>query len=66
MIGDAGADLPTTRIVVTGIGRLDRERVRRAFRTSLLDDAEWERGLAFWLGRDDGMTPWLGEASAAS
>jgi len=66
VIGDAGADLPTTRIVVTGIGRQDRVRVRRAFRVSLLDDAEWERGLASWLGRDDGMTPWLGQASAAS
>lgn len=66
VIGEVRTELPSTRLVVTGIGDQDRHRVMRAFAASLLDDAEWQRGLLPWLGRDDGMSPWLGEHSAAS
>lgn len=66
VIGDSGAELPDTRLVITGIRAQDRQRVQRAFEECLLTDAEWDAGLACWLGRDDGMSPWLGEHRAAS
>ncbi|MEE1619611.1 GTP-binding protein [Brachybacterium sp. J153] len=60
----AGRDLPTTRIVVTGIRPADAGRVRLAFGRSLLTEAEWAEGLAPWLGAPDRLAPWLGERDA--
>lgn len=62
----AGSDLPTTRLVVTGLERADRARVRDAFARSLLTEAEWAEGLAPWLGGEDTLAPWLGERDAAA
>jgi G3E family GTPase len=58
---DAGRELPTTRMVVTGVEAGDFPRVRDAFARSLLTEAEWEEGLAGWLGTEDLLAPWLGE-----
>ncbi|GAA1491246.1 CobW family GTP-binding protein [Brachybacterium sacelli] len=60
----AGRDLPTTRLVVTGIEAADAERVRAAFGRSLLTEREWADGLAPWLGVEDHLSPWLGERDA--
>jgi G3E family GTPase len=65
-IADAGRELPTTRLVVTGIGAADAERVRRAFGRILLTPEEWADGLAPWLGAEDRLAPWLGEREAAA
>ncbi|WP_232820145.1 GTP-binding protein [Brachybacterium sp. YJGR34] len=56
-----GTELPTTRLVVTGIDPADRRRVARAFERSLLSEREWADGLAPWLGAEDRLAPWLGE-----
>lgn len=66
VVAEAGAELPRTRLVITGVDAADRGRVRRAIEASLLTDREWAAGLLPWLGRDDGMSPWLGEQAAAS
>ncbi|MCS6712021.1 GTP-binding protein [Brachybacterium sp. EF45031] len=60
------AELPTTCLVMTGIGEADRERVRRAFARCLLTDVEWRAGLAPWLGRADELDPWLGRRDVAA
>ncbi|MDN5600028.1 MAG: GTP-binding protein [Brachybacterium sp.] len=62
----AGRELPTTRLVVTGIDRADRSRVREAFGRSLLTAREWEAGLEPWLGAEDLLAPWLGVRGAAA
>lgn len=62
----AGRELPTTRLVVTGIEVSDRARVREAFGRSLLTVREWEAGLTPWLGTEDLLAPWLGARSAAA
>lgn len=62
----AGRELPTTRLVVTGIEPADRARVRDAFGHSLLTAEEWEAGLGPWLGTEDRLAPWLGARSAAT
>ena len=59
-------DLPTTRLVVTGIHPEDRERVRTAFGRALLTEEEWADGLAPWLGCEDRLAPWLGERESAA
>ena len=59
-----GAELPTTRLVVTGQDPADLPRVRDAFARSLLTPQEWARGLAPWLGAEDPLAPWLGERDA--
>ncbi len=51
---------PTTHMVITGVHAQDAIRVRTAFENSLLTEAEWRRGFAQWLGRDDGLDMWLG------
>ncbi|MGP9844877.1 CobW family GTP-binding protein [Brachybacterium sp. 107] len=60
----AGLELPTTRLVVTGVDPADRERVRGAFGRSLLTADEWSDGLAPWLGAEDHLAPWLGARDA--
>lgn len=62
----AGRELPTTHLVVTGIERADRPRVREAFARSLLTEEEWALGLAPWLGGEDALAPWLGERDTAA
>lgn len=62
----AGRDLPTTRLVVTGIDPGDRDRVREAFGRSLLTEQEWAAGLEPWFGVEDLLVPWLGARSAAA
>lgn len=64
--GPAGADDPTTHLVVTGVDPADARRVRQAFEDCLLTAQEWQAGLAPWLGRDDGLAPWLGERTVAA
>ncbi|MGY5765834.1 GTP-binding protein [Brachybacterium sp. DNPG3] len=59
-IAEAGRDLPTTRIVVTGVDPADAPRVRDAFARCLLTEEEWAEGLAPWLGAEDVLAPWLG------
>lgn len=54
-------ELPTTRLVVTGIVAADAMRVRDAFGRCLLTEEEWAAGLAPWLGVEDLLAPWLGE-----
>lgn len=61
---DSGAELPSTRMVVTGIDAADALRVRAAFECCLLTHEEWARGLAVWLGAEDLLAPWLGERGA--
>ncbi|WP_241237348.1 GTP-binding protein [Brachybacterium saurashtrense] len=61
----AGRDLPTTRLVVTGVEPQDLPRVRDAFGASLLTPQEWSRGLTPWLGTEDALAPWLGARDAA-
>ncbi|MFC7465014.1 GTP-binding protein [Brachybacterium sp. GCM10030252] len=56
-----GRELPTTRLVVTGVEAADAERVRAAFRRSLLTEDEWATGLEPWMGAEDPLAPWLGE-----
>ncbi|WP_020580400.1 GTP-binding protein [Actinopolymorpha alba] len=56
---------PSTRLVVTGIDD-DRERLRTVFADVLMTDSELARGLDRWEGRDDGFSPWLGEADEAA
>lgn len=60
----AGLELPTTRLVVTGVEPGDTERVRAAFGRSLLTEQEWRAGLAPWLGAEDHLAPWLGARDA--
>ncbi|MGQ4527779.1 GTP-binding protein [Dermabacteraceae bacterium P13136] len=62
----SGRELPTTRLIVTGIDPADRQRVADAFRDCLLTDEEWEQGLLPWLGRPDPLSPWLGERSRSA
>lgn len=66
-VGDLGtwAGSPSTRIVVTGCDE-DPWRVRRAFATALLTDAELAAGLRPWAGRSDGLDPWMGPRSDAA
>ncbi len=59
-----GAELPTTRLVVTGQDPADLPRVRDAFARCLLTEEEWAAGLAPWLGAEDPLAPWLGERDA--
>jgi G3E family GTPase len=62
-IGDAGPwgdDERSTRIVVTGIDRADRQRVLSAFADVELRDDELARGREWWLSRDDVYDQWLG------
>lgn len=61
---DSGRDLPTTRLVVTGVIPVDADRVHRAFVRSLVTPEEWARGLAPWMDREDVLAPWLGERGA--
>jgi Cobalamin synthesis protein cobW C-terminal domain len=49
-----------TRLVITGVDH-DPTPVREAFERALLSDVELGRGLTWWLGREDGFDPWLGE-----
>jgi G3E family GTPase len=65
-IGESGRDLPTTRMVVTGVGEADAARVRGAFERILLTEREWADGLAPWLGAEDRLAPWLGERETAA
>ncbi|MGP5253868.1 GTP-binding protein [Brachybacterium alimentarium] len=60
----AGLDLPTTRLVVTGVEPADGPRVRDAFGRSLLTSREWAAGLSPWLGAEDHLAPWLGARDA--
>ncbi|HEX7351580.1 GTP-binding protein [Brachybacterium sp.] len=64
--GFAGTEDPTTRLVVTGVDPADAQRVREAFEDCLLTAQEWQAGLSPWLGREDDLTPWLGERTAAA
>ncbi|MGP9538327.1 GTP-binding protein [Brachybacterium sp. AOP43-C2-M15] len=61
---ETGADLPSTRMVVTGVEAADAVRVRDAFARSLLTPEEWAQGLAPWLGTEDLLAPWLGRRDA--
>lgn len=61
---ESGRDLPTTRLVVTGVEAGDALRVRHAFSRSLLTPEEWALGLAPWMGVEDELAPWLGERGA--
>ncbi len=49
-----------TRLVITGVDH-DPAQVQAAFGRSLVTDVELSRGLDWWLARDDGFDPWLGE-----
>lgn len=62
----AGRELPTTRLVITGIVPADRDRVRNAFGRSLLTAEEWGAGLEPWLGAEDLLAPWLGARGAVA
>lgn len=57
---------PSTHLVVTGVDAADPARIRAAFADCLLTEAEWQRGLAPWLGRDDEMDAWLGAREDAA
>ncbi|MFC0672367.1 GTP-binding protein [Brachybacterium hainanense] len=61
---EAGTELPTTRLVITGIDAEDLPRVRDAFARCLLTPQEWAQGLGPWLGAEDALAPWLGERDA--
>ena len=61
---DSGRDLPTTRMVVTGVEAADPLRIRAAFERSLFTAEEWSLGLVGWLGCEDLLAPWLGERGA--
>lgn len=62
----ADEEQPTTHLVITGVDAGDDERVRRAFETSLMTRAQWQRGLLPWLGVDDGLDMWLGSRAEAA
>ena len=59
-LGTWGSAPARTRLVLTGTSDR-RADLREAFRGALLTDAEWDAGLAPWLGSDDVLAPWLGE-----
>jgi len=59
-IGRWGGSERRTRLVITGVDH-DPVLVREAFERALLSDVELGRGLDWWVGRDDGFDPWLGE-----
>lgn len=63
-VHEAGRDLPTTRLVITGIDAEDLPRVRDAFARCLLTPEEWAAGLEPWLGAEDRLAPWLGARDA--
>ena len=63
-VHESGRELPTTRLVITGIDPEDLPRVRDAFARCLLTQEEWTAGLAPWLGAEDRLSPWLGERDA--
>lgn len=50
-----------TRLIVTGTGPVDRERVAAAFDAVILTDTEHRRGATWWRARGDELAPWLGE-----
>ncbi|HWC35069.1 MAG TPA: GTP-binding protein [Mycobacteriales bacterium] len=58
--GDWSGEAPSTRLVITGIDTADRDRILDAFEATLMTDSELVRGLASWVGRDDGLDTWLG------
>lgn len=60
-MAEPSAHTPVTRLVITGDVPADRDRVVNAFNRIVLSDIEWESGLVAWLGRADGLDPWLGE-----
>lgn len=57
--GDWGARTPATSLVFTGIAD-ERRAIVEAFDAMLLTPEEDARGLAQWLGHDDGLDEWLG------
>ncbi|HTR71482.1 MAG TPA: GTP-binding protein [Mycobacteriales bacterium] len=68
-IGDGGdwrEEAPSTRLVITGIDATDRDRILGAFETTLMTDSELVRGLANWIGRDDGLDTWLGSRTTVT
>ena len=50
-----------TRLIVTGTGPVDRERVAAAFDAVVLTATEHRRGATRWRARGDELAPWLGE-----
>ncbi|MCL3862379.1 GTP-binding protein [Actinotalea sp. K2] len=57
---------PFTRLVYTGTGGgAEIVRLRQAFEDILVSEAEMTEGLVRWLGREDVLSPWLGEQSEA-
>lgn len=58
--GDWNGAPPSTRIVITGSGAADRDRVCRVFGAVLMTDRELVSGLDRWRGQDDGLDAWLG------
>lgn len=63
--GDWGQRRPTTSLVFTGIAP-ERAALIDAFDAVLLTPQEEGRGHSAWLGRDDGLDPWLGARPAGS
>lgn len=59
-LGDWGDRAPATSLVFTGIAE-ERAALIEAFDSVLLTPEEEADGPVAWLGRDDGLDPWLGE-----
>lgn len=57
--GPGWSDDPATRLVVTGLGVDERDRIERLFAELLCTDPELA-GPGSWLGRGDAFSPWLG------
>ncbi|MGQ0623188.1 MAG: GTP-binding protein [Sporichthyaceae bacterium] len=60
---DRWTEPASTRLVITGIGRGAR-KIRTAFESALMTDAELAAGLASWQDTDDGWDFWLGPRDA--
>lgn len=54
---------PLTRLIVSGIGE-GRAQLEEVFERTLLSDDELSSGTGGWVGRRDGLEPWLGEIAA--
>lgn len=63
-VGDAGGWeglVPSTRLVFTGTGPRDADRITEAFDQILLTDHEIAAGPSVWRSMDDGLDAWLGD-----
>lgn len=68
-VGDGGVwngESPSTHLVITGLDTVDRDRILTTFEATLMTDSELVRGLARWIGRDDGLDSWLGSRTATT